>query len=203
MSVQQGVPMTSTEIESMANNEYNQVEVTTEISDIESLTAEELELMRDIEKHAQANTVVADNQKRKCVDGGYQVGEAEGAIARAGADLGVSMALLRLGFTPSEAFHLVFDFVTSRGQKYSWHTDTHVDPKEGDDHHHQTSDAVVGCGHCNAAIKMGEEYGVSGAEVQELLDTVRAFQAQEPEQMECVVLDREHTEKAILVVKSE
>lgn len=181
---------------------FNPESSTTMIVDAESLTPEELELLQDIEQHVQANTVPADNSKRKCVDGGYQVGEAEGALARAGADLGASMALLKLGFTPQESFQLVFDFVTSRGQKYCWHTDTHVDPAETDDHHHASSQEKVGCGHCNAAIKVGEKYGVSGESVDQLLTIVRTMQERQPEDMECVVLDRDHAERAILVVQS-
>ncbi|GIK84412.1 MAG: hypothetical protein BroJett025_10340 [Patescibacteria group bacterium] len=141
--------------------------------------------------HAKKMRVAADSTHAKCVDGGYRGEEAVGAIAMPGAHLGISMALLQLGFSPEEAFELVYKFVTKDGNPYCWHTDTH----EG---HHGT---IVGCGHCNAAISKGEKYSVAGLDVQELLDLVRSAQ-NDRENMELVILDREHKEEAILVVTS-
>lgn len=62
--------------------------------------------------HAKKMRVAADSTHAKCVDGGYRGEEAVGAIAMPGAHLGISMALLRLGFSPEEAFELVYKFVT-------------------------------------------------------------------------------------------
>ncbi len=142
--------------------------------------------------HAKKMRVVADSTHAKCVDGGYRGDESVGAIAIPGAHLGVSMALLDLGFSPEEAFEFVYKFVTKDGNPFCWHTDTH----EG---HHGV---IVGCGHCNAAIGKGERYGVSGKNVQKLLELVRKAQ-NDRENMELVILDREHSEQAILVITSE
>jgi hypothetical protein len=140
--------------------------------------------------------VVADAKKVKCVDGGYRTTESEGAIAFPGGFLGLSMALLEFGIAPREAFTLVYDFASEKGMPYSWHTDTH----EG---HHG---AVVGCGHCNAAMKPenAQYYGVNESQVAELLTIVREAQQarQQDGSMELVVLDRNHTERAILVITS-
>lgn len=141
--------------------------------------------------HAKKMRVPADSTRTKCVDGGYRGDEAVGAIAIPGGHLGISMALLDLGFSPDEAFDLVYRFSSKDGNPYCWHTDKH----EG---HHGV---VVGCGHCNAAIGKGEHYGVEGSNVQALLDLVRKAQ-EEKENMECVILDREHSEEAILVITS-
>ena len=167
----------------------------------ELTTRKEEDTMKEaVIAHARKMRAATDSTKTKCVDGGYKEDEAVGAIAIPGGHLGVSMALLELGFSPEDAFGLVYDFTLSLQEKsesaetypYCWHSDKH----EG---HHGV---VVGCGHCNAAIKQGaEHYGVDGAKVQELLNLVRAAQ-ESGENMELVVLDREHTEQAILVVTS-
>jgi hypothetical protein len=141
--------------------------------------------------HAKKMRVPADSTKTKCVDGGYRGDEAVGAIAIPGGHLGISMALLKLGFSPEEAFDLVYKFSAKDGQPYCWHTDKH----EG---HHGI---VVGCGHFNASISKAEHYGVDGAAVQKLLDIVRTAQ-NDKENMESIILDREHAEQAILVVTS-
>lgn len=141
--------------------------------------------------HSKKMRVAANSTRTKCVDGGYRGEEAVGAIAMPGAHLGISMALLDLGFSPEEAFELVYKFSTKDGNPYCWHTDKH----EG---HHGV---VVGCGHCNAAISQGTHYGVEGEKTRVLLEIVRKAQ-EEKENMECIILDREHAEEAILVVTS-
>lgn len=148
-------------------------------------------MINTVKSHVQKMKVPADSTRTKCVDGGYRGDEAVGAIAIPGGHLGISMALLGLGFSAKDAFELVFAFVSKDGNPYCWHTDKH----EG---HHGV---VVGCGHCNAAIGKGEFYGVAGENVQELLDLVRTAQ-NDRENMESVILDREHAEQAILVVTS-
>jgi len=166
--------------------------------------AQEVENQRlEAQKHAQKMRVPVDNSKNKCVDGGYQKDQEVGAMAIPGGDLGVSMALLRVGYSPAEAFSLVKKFVVDRGGKYSWHSDTHAEPSghdehEDHDHKHHHDKPAVGCGHCNAAISQAEQYGVKSKDVSTLLSTIR----NEQEDMNLVVLDREHEEKAILVVTS-
>jgi hypothetical protein len=152
------------------------------------------DFMQDLQSlvvsHSKKMRVVVDSTRTKCVDGGYQEDEAVGATAFAGAHLGVSMALLKLGFSPEDSFNLVYKYVVKNGNSYCWHTDTH----EG-------HGCVVGCGHCNAAIGNSEHYGVSGDDVQKLLDVVRKAQ-EDKDNMEKVTLDREHAEQAILVITS-
>lgn len=69
----------------------------------------------EAKKHVARMKVPVDNTQAKCVDGGYKKNEAEGALAIPGGHLGVSMSLLRLGFTPQEAFSAVYQHVTENG----------------------------------------------------------------------------------------
>lgn len=159
----------------------------------ENIASKEAEIAKQKEEiiaFAKKMRVAADSTRTKCVDGGYRAGEAEGAIAFPGGHLGISMALLKLGLSPREAFDLVYKFSSKDSNPYCWHTDTH----EG-------HGSVVGCGHCNAAIGNAEHYGVESDAVKELLEIVRKEQ-ENSENMETVILDRDHAEKAILVVTS-
>jgi len=155
-------------------------------------TMENLDQLKEkIIAHVKKMKVQVDPTHAKCVDGGYRGDEAVGAMAIAGGHLGLSMALLRLGLSPDDAFNLVHKFVSQDGNPYCWHTDTH----EGH------LGVVVGCGHCNAAIGNSEKYGLEGQKVQELLEIVRKAQ-DDLENMECVTLNRKHAEQAILVITS-
>lgn len=147
--------------------------------------------VQQVAAFAQKMRVAADNSKTKCVDGGYRAGEAEGAVAFAGAHIGVCMALVKLGISPADSFSIVYDYAKSAGQIFCWHTDTH----EG-------HGCVVGCGHFNASIGSSSHYGVESQSMTELLEIVRTAQEDRGD-MEMVVLDREHAEQAILVVTSE
>lgn len=147
--------------------------------------------VQQVTAFAQKMRVAADNRKTKCVDGGYRAGEAEGAIAFAGAHVGICMALVKLGVSPEKSFSVVYDYAKSAGQIFCWHTDTH----EG-------HGCVVGCGHFNASIGSAAHYGVESAAMSELLDIVRTAQEDRGD-MEMIVLDREHAEQAILVITSE
>lgn len=148
------------------------------------------EIPQELMEHIEKMQVAVDNSGAKCVDGGYGEDQAIGKLAIPGGHLGVSMALLKLGFSPTESFNMVHDYVFSNGGTYGWHTDTH----EGHD------GVVTGCGHCNAAIKQGEEYDLDGSRVQQLLDLIRSATDDGEKAMEKVILDREHEEKAILVI---
>ncbi len=151
-------------------------------------------LKEKVTAHSKKMRVKADSTRTKCVDGGYRAGEAEGAIAIPGGHLGISMALLNLGFSPEDSFNHVYNFTKSEGNPYCWHSDTH----EGHD------GCVVGCGHCNAAIGAGEHYGAEGQDTQALLNIVNNAQSSEESEntMEKVVLNRDHSEEAILVITS-
>lgn len=146
--------------------------------------------VQEVSAFAKKMRVATDNTKTKCVDGGYRAGEAEGAMAFAGAHVGVCMALVKLGATPQQAFQLVYDYAKQAGQVFCWHTDTH----EG-------HGCVVGCGHFNASIGSADHYGVSSESMSELLELVRDAQENRGN-MEMVVLDRDHAEQAILVITS-
>jgi len=141
-------------------------------------------------KHIEKMRVSADPTRRKCVDGGYRENEAVGATAIPGADLGISMSLLGMGYSPQEAFDYVFNFVTNQGQSYCWHTDTH-EGHEG---------CEIGCGHCNIAIQKSDLYSTTPEKIKELLKIIRQKQESNPEQMEKITLDREHKEQGILIV---
>lgn len=151
-------------------------------------------MMDSILNHIKKMIVPANNKAVKCVDGGYRAGQAEGAIAFPGGHLGLSMALVKLGFSADDAFNIVHEYVVKTGSKYCWHTDTHADH----------SGAHVGCGHCNAAINTGHHYGVEGEEIKKLLELVKNSHSDESKKdhMELVILDRDHIEKAILVIDS-
>lgn len=143
-------------------------------------------------QHIQNNLVLSTDESSICVDGGYTKEQASGELARPGGDLGLSMLLLALGFSPQEAFDLVLNFRLSRNQKYGWHTDTH----EG---HHGLE---IGCGHCNASILNAQYYGVSPQIVKELLVIIRKYQKNHSEKMRFITLDREHQEEGIFVVNT-
>lgn len=154
----------------------------------------------DVIAHVQENLAIPTTQSAICVDGGYTKEQAEGELARPGADLGISISLLKLGFTPEQAFLAVYNYRVKNGQKYGWHSDTHVDPEDGS---HAHSEAICGCGHCNAANSRSEEYGVDGEQVLELLNIIKTYQASNSENMRFINLDRDHKEKGILVVNSD
>lgn len=143
--------------------------------------------------HLKANLVKATNESSICVDGGYQPKEAMGELARAGADLGISEALMTLGLSPQEAFDAVYEYRVSKGQKYGWHSDAHAD------HDHSI---FSGCGHYNATHLNADRYQVELNQVEELLEIVKAHQVEHPENMRYISLDREHAEAGIFVVIS-
>ncbi|MCA9369149.1 hypothetical protein KC721_02540 [Candidatus Woesebacteria bacterium] len=146
--------------------------------------------VNDVTAFSKKMRVAVDNTKTKCVDGGYRAGEAEGALALAGAHIGVSMALVSLGLSPQKAFDVVYDYAKQAGQVFCWHTDTH----EG-------HGCVVGCGHFNASMGAAEQYDVSAEAMNELLEIVRTAQ-EDRGNMEMIILDRDHAEQAILVITS-
>lgn len=146
--------------------------------------------VQDVSAFAKKMRVIADNSKTKCVDGGYRAGEAEGAIAFAGAHVGVCMALVKVGLSPEDAFSVVYDYAKSVGQVFCWHTDTH----EG-------HGCVVGCGHFNASMSASQQYGVEGSAMTKLFEVVQTAQ-EDRSNMEMVVLHRDHAEQAILVITS-
>lgn len=154
----------------------------------------------EVINHVQENLAIPTNQSSICVDGGYTEEQAEGELARPGADLGISISLIKLGFTPLEAFLAVYNHRVKNGQQYGWHTDIHADPVDGS---HVHSRIFSGCGHCNIAYMRSEEYGVDSEKVRELLNVIRTYQVSNPESMRFVNLDREHKEKGILVVNTD
>lgn len=160
------------------------------------------EVPQEVVDHVQRNLVIATNLSSICVDGGYQPNEAMGELARAGADLGISMGLMKMGLPPEEAFLTVYNYRVDNNQKYGWHSDTHVDPVE-DGRKHHGSGPIVGCGHCNAAHEYAERYGISPESIEELLAIVKNYQADYPQHMRYINLERDHAEQGILVVQSE
>lgn len=143
--------------------------------------------------HLKTNLVKATGESSICVDGGYKPEEALGELARAGADLGISEALLTLGLSPKAAFEAVYDYRVGQGQKYGWHSDTHADYDPG---------IFSGCGHYNATHQNTDRYQVELDQVEELLKIVKAYQVENPENMRYISLDREHAEAGIFVVLS-
>ena len=150
------------------------------------------ELEKLAKEHSKKMRVFADDGRAKCVDGGYKEDEAVGAMAIPGGHEGVSMALLSLGFSAQESFDIVHNFLKKRNIPYCWHTDTH----EGSD------GCIVGCGHWNTAISCCDEYCVDKKEVLKLLEIIKVASEVKSSEVECVVLDRDHKEKGILVVES-
>lgn len=158
--------------------------------------------LEEVIAFAERNRVAANNKISKCVDGRYRMGEADGAIAFPGAHLGLSMALLAYGFAPEESFKLVYTFLQEKGENYCWHTDDHADPKNDAEAHAGHDKPVIGCGHCNEAIKDGSHYGAKAEDVRKLQEMVRAAQVAGVG-MESVNLTGGHAERAVLVVTSE
>lgn len=149
------------------------------------------QIAEEVRAHAKKMRVAVDKTRAKCVDGGYRGDEAVGAMAIAGGHLGVSMALLALGKTPVEAFDLVYNFLSKGGNPYCWHTDSH----EG-------HGSIVGCGHCNSGITKSNFFGLDGTQVEELLKIVRNATTEGLKKVECITLNRDHAERATLVVTS-
>lgn len=160
---------------------------------------EKLAGLEAVKKHVYNNRVPADNNRVKCVDGGYQPGQADGAIAVPGGHLGISMTLVSLGYDAQTAFSLVKEFALRRGEKYGWHSDTHTEHPQGDAHQHHHE---VGCGHCDKAINQAQFYGADRVVIKELLQTVKNAAKNDPtgEVMDYVELNRDHKELGILVV---
>ncbi len=156
----------------------------------------------EVVEHVRRNLVLANNDSSICVDGGYKPIEAMGELARAGADLGISMALIKLSLSPEDAFLTVYNYRIDKKQKYGWHSDNHADPNNHA-HRHHGSGPIVGCGHCNAAHEYAERYGISPESIEELLVIVKNYQANHPQHMRYINLERDHAEQGVLVVQSE
>lgn len=139
----------------------------------------------------------------RCVDGGYtkeQVTEHGDSFARPGADGGYVEALLKVAkdnaipLSGKEAVDIIATIVDGFGRKFYNHTDTHALHHNHDVAH---GDKEIGCGHEAKAVAFASEYGVDATAMQEVINTIVS------EQIPAVntVLDREHTEDAVLVVK--
>ena len=146
----------------------------------------------DVLDHIEQMSVLATNESSICVDGGYRPKEAMGELARAGADAGLSLGLMALGFDPNEAVDAVVGFRKSKGQKYGWHTDNH-------EKHIKEKGGLSGCGHANAAYTFADNYGLEVGKVKAMWDAIRDLNSQETR---FVNLNREHKEGGILVVSS-
>jgi hypothetical protein len=164
------------------------------------------EVPAEVEVHIRKNIVTASNNASKCVDGGYRPGEAEGELARPGADLGLCILLMSLGKSPQEAFDIVLKFRTEAGQQFGWHTDMHADPISPEDaavHEEHSEKQICGCGHCVVADKHSPLYDIKRENaVKELLEVVRAAYDQNAEQFSFVNLNRDHHEVGVLIVNS-
>lgn len=148
-----------------------------------------------VTQHLKHNLVQTTDFSAICVDGGYKPDEALGELARAGADLGISAALLAMGHSPEDAFRAVHTYRVENNQQYGWHSDTH---DTGDRHH----GSLCGCGHCNMAFSQASRYGVESTQVEELLALIKQMQEKSPKTMRFVRLNREHQEEGIILVDS-
>jgi hypothetical protein len=154
-------------------------------------------------EHIKKHIVPASKTSSKCVDGGYQPNEATGELARPGADLGLCVILLSVGFTPQDAFDMVKAFRVSRGEKFGWHTDMHADPVDGSKHTEYADAPFCGCGHCVKAEEFAPLYGIeTKGLVQELFSIVRKEYEVDQDQFLFVNLNRDHAEKAVLIIES-
>jgi len=148
---------------------------------------------QEVIAHLQENLVKTTNQSSICVDGGYRPDEAMGELARPGADLGISLALMALGFSAKDAFEAVYEYRAKNRQKYGWHTDNTEGHGHGD---------ICGCGHCNKASSRNQLYGLNEGQAKDLLAIVRNAQEKNPSRMRFIRLNREHQEQGILQVES-
>lgn len=149
--------------------------------------------IKTVRKHVETNKRKTAAGTR-CVDGGYTEAQAAGSTAFAGADLGLSMALLSFDeITPEVAFAIVHDYKQSIGEIYTWHTDIH----------HPDGAKGCGCGHCNASLepKNSNYYGVTTDESAELLSIVQ--KATKTGSAQVVILDRNHEEQDIIIVEGD
>lgn len=165
---------------------------------------EELEIL--VKNHANKMRTPANNERGKCVDGGYRAGEAEGALALPGGHIGLAMNLIAMDIPAETALEMTMKFLKDRGIAFGWHSDTH----EG-------HGCTVGCGHWNAAMLHPEEYVAEDkkddeaeiakfkAEVTKLFKMMVTLRDDEEQakEFDYIELAREHAEQAILVVTSE
>jgi hypothetical protein len=148
-------------------------------------------------RFVKGNIVNASNG-RVCVDGRYDPnGQQIGFLARAGADFGISMGLLalskqgKINVTPQEAVDSVYNHVTQNDGKFYMHTDQHsVDDKK-----------LIGCGHAGRAAnpEYSDMFGVDANTVTNAILYARD-KNQHPNSEE-VILNGEHAEKGVLIVK--
>lgn len=155
--------------------------------------------------HVRTNTVPTDSTRVICVDGGYRPEQNRGALARPGGHLGLSQAVLKIkhdhpefDFTAEKAFDLVHAFAVRSGQTYGWHSDQQADPPEDLNLTHSPERPILGCGHCARATIRPDIYGLQAEDARALIAYARQYHTQHPTDL--VILNREHQEKAVLVI---
>lgn len=132
--------------------------------------------IEEVVSHIEENSIDIDPAQpthRDCVDG--RAGEEElskNKMAVPGGDLGLILSLMKLGYSAQDAFDKVNSYLKRIGSIFTWHSDKHVEHELK----HHIEGNFVGCGHCNAAIKWAEKYGVDANAVKNLLTIIRAEQ---------------------------
>lgn len=163
-----------------------------------SKTNKELLLEITAKKYVKENTVAA-REGRRCIDGRYLPDQARGTIARPGGDFGYVMVFLALvrkvgiNLSPEQCFNLVYNAVAIRGNKFSMHTDNHVNLK---------NHAKIGCAHIAFGLdeKISPAYNeVNPTDVQKALVNARQRMLYGIS-VDLAALAGEHQEQGVLVV---
>lgn len=152
-----------------------------------------------------ANVILA-RPGRKCVDGRYKPGQADGKIARPGGDWGYVEVLLALreegviDLSPEACIYAVLHAVKQIGDTFCMHTDHHADPTRA--YHKNTS---IGCGHIAKAAepKNASLYVLSSEDVKKALLYTRELDAIDDKSIDMVRLRGEHKERGVLIINSE
>lgn len=157
--------------------------------------------------HLESGLVPITSTSSICVDGRYTYEQSEGELGRAGADLGLSLALLARGYSPEDAFQLVYDFRFSRGEKYGWHDDSHanIDDKVEASVGAHGDRLNTGCGHCTLNIQLAKEYGVDADEVLRLRQLIVTTQNNPAtkDNMRFDTLHGDHDEAGVMLINDE
>ncbi len=166
-----------------------------------------------VSAYVQASTITVDGGT-KCVDGRYLPDQAEGMIARPGADGGYVMALEAvnrkkgLGLTPEQCFNAVFKAVKKLNGTFYLHTDHTVDPNakthNGPASTRSNRGELIGCGHLAKAARRGYswEYDVRSQDVVDMVTYARSLSDIEAG-VEMINLAGNHQERGVLLVHSD
>ena len=135
----------------------------------------------------------------RCIDGRYDVREDLEPLAKPGADIGDLMIALAtnhqyaLNLKPEVVLEVLIDTVGGK-ENFSIHMDDHVI------HSKNKLEQCVSCGHFGQAFADPEAYGLEKHDVDFI---AKALQELKSDKARNIILTGEHTEQAVIIVKSQ